>query len=237
MSTVQGGPGNIVTNGLVLYLDAANTKSYVSGSTVWNDLSINGNKSTLINGPTYNSANGGSIVFDGNNEFASIVNQSPILTPTFTICSFVNPLSFNNNGTVIFTREYARLNLGMAYAGNRGAYFFVRGSNYSSTGNELNGVQQFFDFKINTWYHTTFIVDIPGNNYKMYVNGTQIWSSNIVLGSDFLDPGYPGVIASRYNGTSVYSNIEIANFSFYNRVLSATEILQNYNATRSRFRI
>ena len=56
---------NIVSDKLVLYLDVANTRSYVSGSTIWNDLTPDLNNGTLINGPTFNSANGGSLVFNG----------------------------------------------------------------------------------------------------------------------------------------------------------------------------
>jgi hypothetical protein len=59
---------NVVTNGLVLNLDAANTKSYVSGSTTWRDLSGNGNNGTLVNGPTFSSNYGGGIVFNGSNQ-------------------------------------------------------------------------------------------------------------------------------------------------------------------------
>jgi hypothetical protein len=58
----------IVTDGLVLYLDAANSKSYVSGSTTWSDLSRGGNNGTLTNGPTYSSAKGGIIILDGSND-------------------------------------------------------------------------------------------------------------------------------------------------------------------------
>ncbi len=76
MSTVGGGV-NIVTNGLVLYLDASNTKSYVSGSTTWSDVSRSGNNGTLINGPTFNSANGGSIVFDGTNDYVDLTFANP----------------------------------------------------------------------------------------------------------------------------------------------------------------
>ena len=60
---------SIVTNGLVLALDAANRKSYPGTGTTWTDISGNGNSGTLVNGPTYSSANGGSIVFDGTNDY------------------------------------------------------------------------------------------------------------------------------------------------------------------------
>ena len=61
MSTVKGG-GNIVTDGLVFYVDAANPRSFISGSTKWGDLSKNQNVGYLTNGPTYNNSNGGRIV-------------------------------------------------------------------------------------------------------------------------------------------------------------------------------
>jgi len=69
----------IVTDGLVLYLDAANTKSFISGSTTWNDISKNKNDGTLINGPTFNPNNMGSIVFDGLNDYVNCGKNSSIL--------------------------------------------------------------------------------------------------------------------------------------------------------------
>jgi hypothetical protein len=71
----------------------------------------------------------------------------------------------------------------------------------------------------------------------MYVNGSQIWSSNIALGTDFQNPGVEGVIASRYGGGAANANIKIGTFQFYNRVLSADEVLQNYNAQKARFNL
>jgi hypothetical protein len=66
----------IVTDGLVLYLDAANTKSYVSGSTTWNDISRGGNNGTLVNGPTFNRGNGGSIEFDGVDDYVTTNSET-----------------------------------------------------------------------------------------------------------------------------------------------------------------
>ena len=59
----------VVTNGLVLALDAADRNSYPGSGTAWTDISGRGNTGTLTNGPTYSSANGGSIVFDGTNDY------------------------------------------------------------------------------------------------------------------------------------------------------------------------
>ena len=65
----------IPTSGLIFYLDAANTRSYPGSGTTWTDLSGNGNTGTLTNGPTYSSANGGQIVFDGSNDNAVVLNS------------------------------------------------------------------------------------------------------------------------------------------------------------------
>ena len=62
----------IVTDGLVLYLDAANQRSYPGSGTTWSDISRGGNNGTLVNGPTFDPGNGGSIVFDGVDDYVSI---------------------------------------------------------------------------------------------------------------------------------------------------------------------
>ena len=72
--SVIGGP-DIITDGLVLYLDAANTKSYIGSGTTWKDLSGNSNDGTLTNGPTFDSGNSGSIVFDGVDDFVTTGQQ------------------------------------------------------------------------------------------------------------------------------------------------------------------
>lgn len=83
-------PNIVRDSSLVLYLDAANTKSYVSGSTIWNDISRGGNNGTLTNGPTFNSSNNGSIVFDGVND--KILSNSTVDTafPSWTAELWLN---------------------------------------------------------------------------------------------------------------------------------------------------
>jgi hypothetical protein len=85
-----------VTDGLVLYMDAANSKSYVSGSTTWNDISRSGNNGTLVNGPTFNSSNGGSIVFDGTDDYVSFGVINLISGTNTTIEVWVNSSSPQN---------------------------------------------------------------------------------------------------------------------------------------------
>ena len=84
MSTIQGG-SNIVRDGLVLYLDAANTKSYPGSGTTWSDLSLRGNNMTLVNNPTFNTS--GSITFDNTDDFGyiDITSQSGLVGGNVTM--------------------------------------------------------------------------------------------------------------------------------------------------------
>ena len=95
MSTLTGGPG-LVTNGLVLYLDAANPSSYISGSLNWNDLSRSSLSGSLVNGPTFNTGSGGSIVFDGINDTVSIP-YTTTLDPTEVTHQIQSILEHNYN--------------------------------------------------------------------------------------------------------------------------------------------
>ena len=83
---VFAGPNTIVTNGLVLALDAGNIKSYPGSGSIWSDFSISQNTGILINGPTYNSSNGGCIEFDGTNDNCSLLNIPPINGNEITFC-------------------------------------------------------------------------------------------------------------------------------------------------------
>jgi len=89
----------VVTTGLQLYLDAGNASSYPGSGTTWTDLTVNGRNGTLTNGPTYSGTNGGSIVFDGTNDFvqctgslsaAALRNFSnAVILTASSICSFI----------------------------------------------------------------------------------------------------------------------------------------------------
>jgi hypothetical protein len=214
----------IVTDGLIVNLDAGFTPSYPTINSTWYDTSPSGNNGVLTNSPTYSN---GSIIFDGVDDYAYFTSPNSLLTPTFTVCSVVTPITVNNNGTVILTNESARLNLGISYGGANGAYFFVTGNN----GQGINGTQASYNFSFgtNTKYFVTWIVDIPGKNFQFWVNGVQIWSSNANLGTNFNNPNVNSfVLASRYGGGSSQVNIGISTFQFYNKALSSSEILQNY---------
>ena len=215
---------NTVTDGLVLYLDAANTKSYVSGSNTWFDIAA-GNNGTLINGPTYNSANGGSIVFDGIDDYVNI-NTTPNLTNPLTVCAFVNTSVITGSNQVIYGPSANDSDNWLSISNNRAQILAT----------ELPDVNNFFlsgttVIQSNTWYYITSIVN--NNVIQLYINGvleatsaTQVfifgsWNSTARIGQ-------------RPNGQFPF-NGRIAHLQGYNRALSATEILQNYNAIKTRF--
>jgi hypothetical protein len=243
MSTVQGGQGNIVTNGLVLNLDAANPRSYPQpyNGTTWTDLSGNTNNGTLINGPTYNSSNGGSIVLDGVDDYVNCGNNNSInVTGSgLTLNSWVYRTSLNSN-----VNNYRRI-IEKAAAYPALQYSFVTTPTGSSSGEGrllldlyLNGSLPTFvsgstQLQLNTWYNAVATYD--GSFRRIYLNGVldgqlattgNITStvSNLVLGEYLPGPG-----------TTYAWNGRIAQTQIYNRALNASEVLQNFNATRARF--
>jgi hypothetical protein len=236
MSTVHGGPGNIVTSGLVLNLDAANPRSYPPpyNGTTWTDLSGNSNNGTLTNGPTYNSTNGGSIVFDGTNDLIVLPQIKPNF---FTLsCWFKatgSPSTNDSAGGVLIVSNPqlfgGSVQYSMNYSWASQRIVFVVQSNLSVSVTNNNSVLQ------NTIYNVVSTYD--GSSRRIYLNGilivNDIWSTN---------PIYPttGVIGTQigawtYPGFGRYFKGDIYQTLIYNRALSSSEVSQNFNATRARF--
>jgi hypothetical protein len=245
----------IITDGMVLCLDAANRKSFVSGSTSWYDLSGGGNTGTLTNGPAYNSANGGSIVFDGTNQYVTYGNilNNGILAGTnnkFSWGAWVNKSSNTTTGPIFNKNADGGLSVNERQMGfnfrNSKIDFVVLGDPLAATW--YRGYITTNTFSTNQWYYVfaTYDGSINTNDgldrFKIYVNGTL---ENIVfyVGGGTLTNTIQGSIAPLSMGTAVASNGNIG-YPFvgkvsagyiYNRVLSADEILQNYNSLKFRY--
>lgn len=222
-----GGPS--IVDGLVLHLDAANTKSYPGTGTTWYDRagSLNGgvvNNGTLVNSPTFDSANKGSLVFNGTNNYVSISKNIDIAT-TFTIeyillirqlpttgqyfYNFANTAGYQSNGV------YGEFGVG---------YFSLCSINTTGSGAAV----YIFDHVINTPYHVTATYE--NRTLKGYVNG--VLRNTIALA---FDPTNNTSGITKLGAGFSYSPINMYLFRNYNRALSSTEVLQNYNATKSRF--
>lgn len=212
-------PKPVIDSSLVLYLDAANNKSYVSGSTTWNDISRGGNNGTLVNGPTYSSANGGSIVFDGSNDYVS-GSLSSINTWTMSVWY----LSKNISSALVYYPFSGAAATGLGFGGTfdvntQNRWYFFDGANTFSNSNT--------SVVINTWYN--LVVTKTSTSYNLYTNG------NLSISGTGLNLSYSQYVLGARADNFGYVNGNVAQASMYNRVLSATEVTQNYNALKSRY--
>lgn len=221
------GPG-VVTPGLLLYLDAANIKSYTSNATVWTDLTLRKQNATLANGPTYNSDAGGCIVFDGTNDRSNIAHNTYYVSTTgYTISAWFN-FSVINTGEVALLRKSEAYQLGFQAANTIRCLVYTSGGiNGWTSGNDVT-----YNFLTNNWYNMTMTWN--QSNLRIYVNNVQVKVAT-VTGTGFdnrsaaLQIGYADSLG--YAGL----NGKYSCLLFYNRALSIEELNRNYNALRGRF--
>ena len=223
-------PQQIVTSGLVLLLDAGIPESYPGSGTTWTDLSGNGNHGTLTSGPTYSSADGGSLVFDGTDDY--VINSSttniPVGSSSRTIEFWVYPKGDTNvfvvNGTggvgstQIYSVQFYNL------SGTR--YLFTAApaaNNLTISGAQLP--------TLNAWNHIVF--GNSGQDYFYYVNGVLQTSGTFPVTLNTVGQKY--LIGKRTDFASNTMNANMARVSIYNRALSGAEITQNFNALRNRY--
>jgi hypothetical protein len=234
---VTGTP-RMVTDGLVLYFDAANVKSYPGSGTVWTDLSSTAITGSLTNGPIFSSANGGSIVFDGTNDYVNVTKNTTIQSSTnFSITGFFRTTS---------TTDYKTIYSDTTGSGATGAYrgYEIRlfsskleAGMYGNANGSYNYVSSSTTIATNTWYHFGVVGNSSGN-LSIYINGilqqSQTVANSFVASENDISIG-------RYNvnsgGIGGYWSGNISTISIHNRALSSDEVLQNYESTRERFNL
>jgi hypothetical protein len=228
--------GKMVTSGLVLALDAADRNSYSGTGTTWNDVSGNGNNGTLTNSPTFSN---NSIVFDGIDDYV-VRNQSINTGQNFSVFAWVRPGAINvRNGIVGNGYPYTSAKGWLfATATNYGnplilnSFFISIGSDnaYRTAGNN--------SLVTNVWNYIGGVVTNGGQDIKLYSNGieTSYYGGTLSANTVIYDINELN-IGRRYSTNSESFIGSMANIQIYNRVLSAAEILQNYNAQKSRFNL
>lgn len=232
--------GNIVTSGLVFFLDPANIISYTNTSNVAYSL-INGWTASLVAGTTFSRINSGVFDLDGTDDFIQMPhdnywNSNVFGTSTnFTIECWYKPDLFMNWDTMIWKQNPS---VGGFYSSPEGAAIWSDVNGFvavfaSGTASNPSGslVQIFYSTTTLKWYHLCFTGD--GTTLRFYVDGTQrgtalVASRTVAVATSSNGPTF---------GRRDYMNGQLGNIKFYTRHLTASEVFQNFNAHRSRFGI
>jgi hypothetical protein len=224
----KGGP-DINENGLVLFLDAANRLSYPGSGTAWSDLSGNSNTGTLTNGPTFSAGNMGSILFDGTNDYVDMGSSTYCNLINISVSVWVRVTSASG----YFLSRYFNTTSFNGFI----MYYDVASTKFAVDGRESSATYlsrpTTNTYPLNNWYNVTWTKS--ANVWSIYVNGSLDVSSSIGNGTtpfsnNIMWLGGLNEVSAQYYYSSNISNVQI-----YNRVLTAAEVLQNYNATKSRF--
>lgn len=213
----------IVNNGLILALDAGNHRSYPGSGTTWYDLIVS-DSGTLTNGPTFNSSDGGSIVFDGSNDYVNYGGN--ITTSEATFITWIK-----RNGT-------QTLYTGLIF--NRGAS--VTGLNFYST---THNIGYHWNGAVNTysWDSGLTVPDLQWCMVAISISSSSAiaylcQSSGITSATNSVSHSSTTLNVINIGadtGTSRYLDGNLAIAQIYNRALSLTEITQNFEVVKSRF--
>jgi hypothetical protein len=224
----------IVSAGLVLHLDAGNTSSYTGTGTTWTDISGNGNHGNLQNGVTFNNANDGSLVFDGLNDFF-VTNSNLDLSNTdkLTIQIILKTAAVNEEMIMEHSVDWNTNNsFGIISKNNK-----MQITDHNQSYNVSNSVDSIND---NNWHLLSATTDrslSAADQNLIYIDGKAANKVNVANLSNDNSGNFTShklYISSRA-GSSYFFNGAIAQVLIYNRVLTAAEIQQNYNAVKLKY--
>jgi hypothetical protein len=223
----------IVQSGLVLNLDAGVSSSYSGSGTTWTDISGSGNNGTLTNGPTYSSANGGSLVFDGSNDYITVPDNSSLDLSGDKALSCWVYMGADSSGCGIAGKMSSSVyGMALAYGWSGNGFQAIAWNSVNSP-----NISKDISRDIGKWVYITAVQngstrwiyawDGMGVRSSSYSGGTHSWNNNVGF--------YVG--CQSFLSSFVPSNTRISQVSIYNRALTAAEISQNFNATRGRYGI
>jgi len=235
MTTAEGGP-SIITDGLVLHLDAANPKSYPGTGNAWSDLSGKGNNFTLVNGVNYDIDNNGILILDGVDEYTiSTYGETTYPLNDNSVSMWIYPIGTDNEGVFSigvngYYNSYIWLILNSQLR-------FYGPSNNSTVFYEPN-----IQLNFNEWQNIVRTRDDNTGTEKTYLNGKLTHTQNNWRTNTTLET--PGVVSlgieldsSTGGGTNQSYQGKYSMCMVYDKELTPHEVLQNYNATKSRFNL
>lgn len=241
----SGGPDGI-SNGLVLAVDAANKISYPGSGTSWYDLSGT-NNGTLTNGPTFSNTNGGVIVFDGTDDYVVTNNVNLSNTNAVSVDMWVKILNYREipagaNILIELSTNFNSVTTGFVVAIGDDSNPVFNNTYPISIGLQGNvgyNISYWNKTLVNdlNWHHWCCIFDKGQTTQEtfLYIDGISRTGNATVFNNNNTNnfgnlPFYLGGRSATFN-----SNVQISNVKIYNRVLTASEVLQNYNELKPRF--
>jgi hypothetical protein len=216
MGTFAG--ANLNSDGLVISLDAANFRSYSgSGNTAFG--LISGLGGTLVNGVGFTSANNGAFIFDGTNDYINFGNSSAVQQSSGSLSAWAKASSPGGGYRGIIAKQGA---YGLFYTDSVLVAYDWAADAPRSTG---------INIADNTWKNVVLTYQSGvSNGTRIYINGVSVLTTTITIQSQ---------VANLFGGAeanaSQFASCQASSFSMYNRVLTATEVLQNYHATKKRY--
>jgi hypothetical protein len=217
---------NIVTDGLVFAVDAGSERSYPGSGTTWKDLTATGINGTLTNGPTFSSSNGGSFLFDNVDDYVSLGASSQLsITNQISVFSWVKVDTFSAwDGVFGAYSGGAFVHFQLAY-GRLSVYVYGPNTGYGSLD---SGYDQ---LTAGEWSNIGFT--FGSQTLTVYLNGVAM-PTTVTGSSANINNTSEMSIGRVYSGSRDLGG-NLANIMVYNKALSQAEILQNYNAQKSRF--
>ena len=226
---------NVVTNGLVLALDAANPRSYVSGSTTWRDLSGNNFSASFESGsgvlPIYNSNNNGVIDFNGNS--GSLLLTRPVQDDFTLSCWFKTNQSYGSSGN--WYNGAGLIDCELAFIRNDFGLSIAAGRLNFGIGNPDTTIASPLTYNDNKWHYVTATRTKSSGLIELYVDSILLTSSSLAQTGSLTQSADMRIGAIRTN-INFFSG-SLSNVQIYNKALTSTEVLQNYNAQKSRFNL
>ena len=207
-----------VTDGLILYIDAANTRSF-SGSGITINGLVGGIGGTLVNGVGFTTSQNGIFTFDGTNDYINFGNSSTLQQSSGTLSAWAKATSPGSSYRGIIAKQGA---YGLFYLNNVLVAYDWTADAARSTG---------IDIADNTWKNVVLTYQSGvSNGTRIYINGVSVLTTTITIQSQ---------VANLFGGAeanaSQFSSCQASSFKMYNRVLTASEILQDYNAIKRRY--
>ena len=232
----------MIQDGLLISLDASDRNSYPGSGTTWKDVGTNANNQTLYNGVAYSTDNSGILTYDGVDEFSYSAATVSSGNVGFTVSVWINAQTWTNNScpctgvTSIIDWSTGYWNV-FGLQSNGAPSWYIYNQDPTVPPNPPAGTSLGFGTSaLNTWLNLvcTFANNNPGI-MSSYTNGTL--HSSTTLQSTFTISSYFNINGYHRHCGNCYCQFKLGHVSLYNRPLLGIEVLQNYNALKSRFNI